>query len=169
MKSKITLLGHPIHPMLVVFPLGLFATSVIFDILYISTGNFDLPTVSYYLIGAGLIGGFLAAIFGVIDWLGLPSTSRAWNLGVWHGIGNLLVVGLFLLSWLRRKDNLNFIPENSALTLSLVGIGIALVTMWLGGELVYRLGVAVDQNANVNAPNSLTKPSQNPPSSVERT
>ena len=169
MKSKITLLGHPIHPMLVVFPLGLFAASVIFDVLYISTRNFDLPTVSYYLIGAGLIGGLLAAIFGAIDWLGLPSNSRAWNLGIWHGIGNLLVVGLFLLSWLRRKDNLNFIPENSALTLSLVGIGIALVTMWLGGELVYRLGVAVDQDANVNAPNSLTKPSQNHHSSVVRT
>ena len=119
--------------MLVVFPLGLFATSVIFDILYISTRNFDLPAVSYHLIGAGLIGGLLAAIFGAIDWLGLPSNSRAWNLGIWHGIG------------------------------------IALATMWLGGELVYRLGVAVDQNANVSAPNSLTKPSQNPPSSVERT
>src|SRR5215207_633516 len=154
MKSKITFLGHPIHPMLVVFPLSLFATSVIFDILYISTRNFDLPTVSYYLIGAGLIGGLLAAIFGAIDWLGLPANSRAWNLSVLHGIGNLLVVGLFLLSWLRRKDNLNFIPENSALILSWVRIGIALVTVWLGGELVYRHGVAVEQEANVNATSS---------------
>jgi uncharacterized membrane protein len=163
MESRVKLLGHPVHPMLVVFPVGLFVTSVIFDILYLIIRNQAFPTVSFYMIAAGIIGGLLAAIFGVIDWLGLPYNSRAWNLGVWHGIGNLLLMMLFILNWLQRRDNGNFIPESSGLFLSFAGIGLALVTSWIGGELVYRLGVAVDPHANINAPNSLKEDSPTPP------
>jgi uncharacterized membrane protein len=129
---------------------------VIFDILYLLTETTDLSLASYYMIAAGLIGGLLAAIFGAVDWLGLPYNSRAWNMGIWHGIGNFLVLGLFLLSWLRRRDNTDFIPENFTILLSFLGIGLLLATAWIGGELVYRLGAAVDRGAHVNAPNSLT-------------
>jgi len=157
MESKTKLLGHPVHPMLIVFPLGLFATAVIFDILYLSTANAALPVVSYYVISAGVIGGLLAAIFGFIDWLALPNNSRAKNIGLWHGIGNFVIVVLFAISWLLRRNNPNAIPDSLALTLSFAGVGLALITGWIGGELVYRLGVAVDPGANVNAPSSLTE------------
>ena len=156
MESKTKLLGHPIHPMLVVFPLGLFSTAVLFDILYLSFANPAFPTVSFYLIAAGVIGGLLAAIFGFIDWLGLPSNSRARNLGAWHGIGNFVIVVMFSLSWLLRMNNPNFIPDSLALLLTFAGIGLAVITWWIGGELVFRMGVMVDPGANVNAPSSLT-------------
>ena len=156
MESKTKLFGHPVHPMLVVFPLGLLATAVIFDIIYMSTGNPAFTTASFYMIAAGIIGGLVAALFGFIDWLALPSNSRAKVIGGWHGIGNVVIVVLFAVSWLLRWDNPNFVPGGLASMLSFAGVALALVTGWIGGELVYRLGVAVDPGANVNAPSSLT-------------
>ena len=142
--------------MLVVFPLGLLATAVIFDIIYLTGGNPAFPTASFYMIAAGVIGGLAAALFGFIDWLALPNNSRAKSIGGWHGIGNVVIVTLFAISWLMRRDNPNFIPDSFALLLSFAGVGLALITGWIGGELVYRLGVAVDPGANVNAPSSLS-------------
>jgi len=143
--------------MLVVFPLGLLATAVIFDLLYLIFDNRLLPTASYYMIAAGVLGGLLAAIFGFIDWLALPNASRAKNIGLWHGIGNVVIVLLFTGSWLLRRDNVDFVPDSPALVLSFAGTALALITAWIGGELVYRLGVGVDPGANVNAPNSITE------------
>lgn len=157
MESRVKLFGHPVHPMLVVFPLGLLATAVVFDILYLLAGNPAFPAASFYMIAAGIIGGLLAAIFGLIDWLALPSNTRAKSIGLWHGIGNVVIVLLFAVSWLLRRDNVSFVPDGLALVLSFVGVGLALITWWIGGELVYRLGVAVDPGANVNAPSSLSE------------
>jgi uncharacterized membrane protein len=159
MESRVKLFGHPVHPMLVVFPLGLLATAVIFDLLYLIFDNRLLPTASYYMIAAGILGGLLAAIFGFIDWLALPTGSRAKNIGLWHGLGNVVIVVLFAVSWLMRGNNVDFLPDSAALTLSFAGALLALITAWIGGELVYRLGVAVDPGANVNAPNSITESS----------
>jgi uncharacterized membrane protein len=145
--------------MLIVFPLGLLATAVIFDIIYLVSNNRLLPTASYYMIAAGVLGGLLAAIFGFIDWLALPNGSRAKNIGLWHGLGNVVITGLFAVSWILRRDNVDFVPDNMALILSVAGAVLALITAWIGGELVYRLGVAVDPGANVNAPNSITEES----------
>jgi uncharacterized membrane protein len=159
MESRVKLLGHPVHPMLIVYPLGLLSMAVIFDILYMVFGNRLLPTASYYMIAAGVLGGLLAAIFGFIDWLALPNNSRAKNIGLWHGLGNVLIVGLFAVSWFLRGANVDFVPDSFALLLSFAGTALALVTGWIGGELVYRLGVGVDPGANVNAPNSITEES----------
>ena len=159
MESRTKLFGHPIHPMLIVFPLGLLATAVIFDIIYLATRNPVLATVSFYMITAGAAGGLLAAIFGFIDWMALPNGSRAKNIGLWHGIGNVVIVVLFAVSWLLRGGNVNFVPDMLALILSFAGVGLALITAWIGGELVYRLGVGVDPGAHVNAPSSLTESS----------
>ena len=71
MKAKATLLGHPIHPMLIVFPLGLLPVASIFDIIYLSTHNGHWADVSYWLIAAGIIGALIAAVFGFVDWLGI--------------------------------------------------------------------------------------------------
>jgi len=76
-ETKARLLGHPIHQMLVVFPLGLLATSVVFDIIHFSSGSAFSASVAYVLIAAGLIAGALAAPFGAIDWLGIPPNTRA--------------------------------------------------------------------------------------------
>jgi uncharacterized membrane protein len=76
MESKVKLFGHPV---LVVYPLGLFSAAVSFDVLYLVAGNPVFPTVSFYMIAVGIIGGLLAAVFGFIDWLALPNNSRAKN------------------------------------------------------------------------------------------
>src|SRR5690349_2952432 len=102
MESKVKQFGHPIHPMLIVFPLGLLATSLIFDIIRWITGNSIFSVVAFWIIAAGVIGGLLAAIFGLIDWLAIPTETRAKTIGLWHGVGNVIVVGLFIISWLIR-------------------------------------------------------------------
>ena len=169
MESRVKLFGHPVHPMLIVFPLGLLATAVIFDILYLIFGNQLLVTASYYMIAAGVLGGLLAAIFGFIDWLALPNGSRAKNIGLWHGLGNVAITLMFAVSWLLRSNNVDFIPDTLALLLSFAGTVLALITAWIGGELVYRLGVGVDPGANVNAPNSMTESSASATSTGKRT
>lgn len=157
MESRIKLLGHPVHPMLIVYPLGLLSMAVIFDILYVVTGNGDLATFSFWALAAGLIGGLAAAIFGLIDWLGIPKETRAKRIGAFHGVGNLVVVGFFAVSFLLRVNSAQYLPDTLPLILGLVGAAIALVTAWLGGELVYRLRVAVDDDANLDASNSLAR------------
>ena len=155
MESKAKLLGHPIHPMLVVFPLGLLATAVIFDAIALARENGAWSGMAFYLIAAGVIGGLVAAVFGLIDWLAIPSGTRAKAIGLWHGVGNVVVVALFAVSWFLRWGTPNA-PATLALILSFVGVVLALVTGWLGGELVDRLGVGVDDGAHLDAPSSLS-------------
>lgn len=155
MQSKARLFGHPIHPMLVVFPLGLLAMAVVFDVLQMTSGSPSLGYASYYMIAAGIIGGLIAAVFGFIDWTGIPAGTRARAIGALHGIGNVVVVSLFALSWLVRRADPTVVTLG-AFAPALAGALLALVTGWLGGELVDRLGVGVDEGANVDAPSSLS-------------
>ena len=155
MESKAKLLGHPIHPMLIVFPLGLLTMAVIFDLIHLGTANGYWAGISFYLIAAGVIGGLLAALFGLIDWVAIPRGTRAKNIGLVHGLGNVAVIVLFIVSWLMRR-NLPESPSLVAILLGLIGLGLSLMTSWLGGELVDRLGVGVDNGAHLNAPNSLS-------------
>jgi uncharacterized membrane protein len=149
------LLGHPIHPMLIVFPLGVLATAVAFDIVGLVQGDSSWFAISYWMIAAGIIGGLLAAVFGLIDWVGIPSGTRAKTIGLLHGGTNVLVVLLFIGSWFMRGAPTN-VPSSSAFALSFIAVVLALVGGWLGGELVDRLGIGVDAGANPDAPNSLS-------------
>jgi uncharacterized membrane protein len=155
MRSKAKLLGHPIHQMLIVFPLGLLATSLVFDIVYEASGDPRWAEITFVMIAAGIIGGLCAAIFGLVDWLGVPKGTRAKRIGAYHGIGNVVVVGLFIVSWALRVGEHAYMTA-WPLVFSIAGVALALVTAWLGGELVDRLGVGVDESANVNAPSSLS-------------
>jgi uncharacterized membrane protein len=155
MESKTKLFGHPVHPMLITFPLGLFTTAVIFDVFYLVTRRKKWHETSYYLIPAGIVGGLCAAVFGFLDWLAIPDNTRAKMIGLWHGVGNVVLTGLFSASWLLRK-NPRREPEPRALTLSFIGIALGTITGWLGGELVDRLGVGVDRGAHLDAPSSLS-------------
>ncbi|HEX7235866.1 MAG TPA: DUF2231 domain-containing protein [Gammaproteobacteria bacterium] len=154
MESRAKLLGHPIHQMLIVFPLGLLATAVIVDIVYFAGHALMFAEVSYYLIIAGLIGGAIAAPFGLIDWLAIPRNTRAKRIGAMHGGGNVIVLLLFLASALLRAQ-LPSAPPMAAYVCSFGGAALALVTAWLGGELVDRLGIGVSDGAHADAPSSL--------------
>jgi uncharacterized membrane protein len=155
MESRAKIAGHAAHPILIVFPLGLLGTAAIFDGIQKTTGNERWSEAAQYMIGAGLVGGAAAAIPGLIDYLEIPAHTRANKIGLLHGIGNVAVLGLFAASWGMRRENPGR-PSAAATTLSFAGLGLAAVTGWLGGELVERLGVGVDDGANLNAPNSLT-------------
>ncbi|HXV42575.1 MAG TPA: DUF2231 domain-containing protein [Anaerolineae bacterium] len=156
MESKAKILGHAIHPMLIVLPLGLLIAAVIFDALYFITANQSLAVVGFWNMAAGIIGGLLAAIFGLWDWLAIPGGTRAKSVGLWHGAGNVVVVILFAIAWLLRWNQPAYEPTTLVFILELLGLGLGAVTGWLGGELVERLGVGVDRGAHLNAPNSLS-------------
>ena len=161
MESRVKLFGHPIHPMLIVFPLGLLATAVILDVIYMFNGNAALVTVSFWNIIAGIIGGLAAAIFGLLDWIAVPAGTRAKAIGLWHGVGNVVIVALFFIAWLLRLNEPGNVPSTTPFVLEILGVLLALVTGWLGGELVDRLGVGVDRGANLNASSSLSgRPAQ---------
>lgn len=153
MKSRARFLGHSIHQMLIVFPLGLLATAVVFDLVGIIGNTDGWWTISFWVMAAGILGALLAAPFGFADWLAIPRGTRARRIGRYHGVGNGVVSALFLASWLLRSPN--EAPATLALALSFGGAALALLTAWLGGELVARLGVGVDEDAGLNAPNSL--------------
>jgi uncharacterized membrane protein len=156
MQSRAKLLGHAVHPMLIAFPLGLLVTAVIFDVIYLFNGAPALAIASAYMIAAGVIGGLAAAVFGLIDWLAIPTGTRARRVGLIHGVGNVVVVLFFAGSWTLRAQAPAWEPNGWALACGFVGLIVGGVSAWLGGELVERLSVGVDDGANVNAPNSLT-------------
>ena len=155
MESRAKLFGHPIHQMLIVFPLGLLATSLFFDVIALAAEHPGLSQAAYYMIAAGVITALIAAVFGLIDFLAIPRNTRAKRIGTLHGVGNVIVVVLFAASWLLRRGH-PADPGTMAVVLSAAGAALGGLTGWLGGELVDRLGVGVDDGANLDAPSSLT-------------
>lgn len=157
--KDVRLLGHAVHPMLVVFPLGLLITSVLFDIIHYATGDTLWSTIAFWTIAIGLIGGIAAALVGLIDWLAMPGGTRAKRVGLNHAIVNAVVLGLFAASWFIRlpAEQAQAAPAGIAFILSLVGLAFSLVGGWLGGELVEQYGMSVNENANSNAPSSLSR------------
>jgi uncharacterized membrane protein len=169
MESKAKILGHPIHQMLIPFPFGLLATAVIFDILFLIWGNPVMATVSYWMIIAGIIGGLIAAPFGLIDYFAIPRGTRAKSVGLVHGLGNVVVLLLFAGSWWLRYGgppaSVAYAPSTLALLLSFAGFALAGLTGWLGGELVDRHAVGVDNGAHLDSPHSLSgRPASESPS-----
>lgn len=154
MESKARLAGHPIHQVLVVFPLGLLSTAVLFDILNLVTHDSRLTEASYLMIAVGVVAGLAAAVFGWLDWFAIPRQTRASRIGLLHGAGNVIVLTLFALSWLLRRPDPTF-PSTAAVVAAVAGFVLSAVTGWLGGELVDRLGVGVADGAHLDAPSSL--------------
>jgi uncharacterized membrane protein len=156
MESKAKLLGHPLHPMLIVLPLGLFIAAVVFDGVYLWRGSATFGTVAYWNIAGGIVGGLLAAVFGLIDWLAIPAGTRAKRIGLLHGGSNVVVVLIFAIVWWLRGDIPDMTPTTSVFVLELLALALGAVAGWLGGELVDRLGVGVDDGAHLDAPSSLS-------------
>jgi uncharacterized membrane protein len=159
MKSRVEVAGHALHPMLVVFPLGLLATSVAWDICHLATGHASWGMISFWTIVAGVIGALLAAVPGFIDWLAIPNDTRAKRIGVYHLVLNLVIVALFVITLIARWTSATGYATAGfgRMWWGWLGVVIALVSGWLGGELVEQLGVGVHAEANTNAPSSLTQ------------
>src|SRR5215217_8159803 len=95
MESRVKLFGHPLHPMLVVFPFGLFVTAAGLDLVYRWTTVPALPGVAQLNIQIGLVVGLIAAVVGWIDWFAIPAGTRAKKIGLLHGASNMIAVALF--------------------------------------------------------------------------
>lgn len=161
MESRVKILGHPVHPMLVMFPLALFVTAVVFDFVDMVGGPAFLGEVAYWNILVGLAVGVLAAAVGAVDLLAIPGGTRAKRVGLTHGLVNLGMVILFAGAWVVRMTADSRAAGGALFAIEVVALVGAMVGAWLGGELVDRLGVGVDQDAGLNASNSLRSPSAN--------
>jgi uncharacterized membrane protein len=132
---------HPIHPMLVVLPLGLWIAALAFDIVHALGGGPVWRTLAFWNIAGGIIGALLAAVPGFVDYLDLAGRAR--RIATFHMVLNLGAVALFAVNWYVRT---RVPPESSwPLALSVVGVIGIIVSGWLGAELVYAERVGVEE------------------------
>lgn len=134
MRSPAGRLGQPIREMLILLPLGLFASAVVFDLIDLATGTGAFAVPAYWMFAGWVLAAAVATPFGIAGWLRIPAGSRARRIAAWQGGGNLLVFLLCGASWLLR-DPCGCVPA-TALALSLTAAIVALVTAWLGSWLV---------------------------------
>ena len=145
MRSKASVQGHPIHPMLVGFPIALWVAGFIFDLIGARGSNAGLWAAGFYSIIGGCVGAVLSAVAGVIDLLQtVPPESSARNRGLLHGGLNSFALLLFIYV-AYRLGSPSAVPEG--VTLLLMGIGVVTIAIsgWLGGTLVYRNQIGVDR------------------------
>src|SRR5688572_1160827 len=149
MRTPASIAKHPIHPMLVTIPIGLWIFSLATDLVRVA-GNTDpvWPTLAFYTMAGGVIGALLAAVPGLIDLLSLPRGPR--KTAVLHMVINLTVVAMYLVNiWMRWKNPADLeVP----FWLSVAGVAFLGISGWLGGKMVYEHGVAVDIEG-ITAPN----------------
>ena len=141
-KSTASIAGHPIHPMLIPFPIAFFVATFACDLAYWQTTNVAWATAAIWLLGAGLVMAALAAVAGLTDVIGEPRIRVLRDVW-WHAGGNVLVVLIQLYSFYARYTEGTSAIVPKGLILSLVVVGILLFTGWKGWEMVYRHRVGV--------------------------
>jgi uncharacterized membrane protein len=140
--STASVAGHPLHPVMVVFPIAFLMGTLVSDILYWRTDDPFWARASLYLVAAGVVMGLVAAVLGLIDFLTIARV-RSVAAGWLHFLGNLTAVVLSAVSWFIRANNVEGAVLPVGITLSLIVALILLVTGWLGGELAFRYKVGV--------------------------
>lgn len=152
MKSKASIAGHPIHPMLIPFPLALWATSFVVDILFYFLRHPTLLVIAKFMIAAGCLGAIAAAIAGIIDWLAIKN-GDAKRAASWHARLNVAALVVFAISlFLRMGSYSGLVGRRLTIPflLSLAGVILISISGWLGGELVFRYGVGQTRDEHNN-------------------
>jgi uncharacterized membrane protein len=153
MESHAKFAGHPIHQMLVAFPIGAFGMAVSSDVLRAGRRQPQYEYTAARAIDFGLISAAIAAPFGLVDWFAIPPGTRAKRVGLWHALGNAALLGLFASSrWLRGRRDLKRAEWVAGAGMLLGGM-----TAWLGGELINRHGVGVSEALGLDASSSLRR------------
>ena len=148
-RSTASIAGHPIHPMLVQFPIAFFVGTLACDLAFWRTGNASWATASLWLLGAGLVMAALAAVAGAIDVAGerrIRELRDVW----WHAGGNVAMVVIHLYNWFARYTEGPAAILPTGLILSAVAVGIMLFTGWKGWQLVYRHHVGVSDEPDAH-------------------
>jgi len=141
-RSTASIGGHPIHPMLIPFPIAFFVATFACDVGFWITGSYGWFEPTLWLLGAGVIIALLAAVMGLIDVLGdaqIRALSTAW----WHACGNVLAVAVEIVNWFLRNSQGTNAVLPTGIVLSLIVVLILLFTGWKGWEMVYRHHVGV--------------------------
>ncbi|HYY58919.1 MAG TPA: DUF2231 domain-containing protein [Pyrinomonadaceae bacterium] len=154
MSSPASIMGHPIHPMLIPFPIALWVFSLIADVVYLWRGN---PVwrdwIAFYALLAGIIGAVAAAVFGIIDWLAIKDREVK-RVADWHARLNVIALLIFAASFYLRTANGSRMVSGSytfPFVLSVVGVILISISGYLGGELVFKHGVAVNPQYDTGA------------------
>ena len=140
MQGKATLYGHPIHPMLIPFPIAFFVGALVCDIISRWGDPVFWPRMAVALIGLGIIGALLAAIFGFTDYLTAPLSDAAKKTATTHMILNLLTVVIFAIAFYVRLGN---ITSSGGYVLEIIGVIILAISGYLGGKMVFQGSVGV--------------------------
>lgn len=137
------LLGHPVHAMLVHFPIGLFMAGACFDVASFWFDSVHLPLVAFYCIAGGLAGGAAAMFFGVIDYIHLSENERLFKKAGRHALLQVsawllfgVVLGMKLTQYLVIAP-----PGTVMLIVEMAAVGLMLAGNFIGGDLVYKDGV----------------------------
>jgi uncharacterized membrane protein len=140
MRTPANIAKHPLHPMLVAIPIGLWIFSLVCDFVYrFGSQNPNWDVVARYTLVAGIVGALIAAVPGFIDMLSLPWGVK--RIALMHMSINLTVVALYVVNaWMRRNGG-----SDATLWLSFISVGLLAVSGWLGGKMVYVHGVAVQE------------------------
>ena len=150
MASHASIGGHPIHPMIIPFPIALWVFSLIADLIYLWGGNpLWRDYIAFYTLLGGIIGGAAAAVPGVIDWLSLKDREVV-KIANWHARLNVIALLIFAASfYLRTTSGGGLVSGNYSIPVGLSVLGVILIAIsgWLGGEMVFKHGVAVDQQS----------------------
>jgi uncharacterized membrane protein len=146
MYSKIKLAGHPIHPMLIAFPVAFYAATLVCYIVYNSSADVFWFKVAYVANAAGVIMALVAAVPGFLDWLFIPAGSRPKKTGLFHMICNVTALLLYGICILQLKDKWDDPKPDIGMAILLTGAGfvITLVAGFLGWTLVQKHHVGVD-------------------------
>jgi uncharacterized membrane protein len=151
-KSTASIGGHPIHPLLVPFPIAFLIGALLTDLAYLGgVGDPFWARASLWLIGGGFVGGVLAAIFGLTDFITIQRV-REHKIAWVHFIGNATVLVLALINWLLRLSSILESVPLWGLVLSIITAAILLITGWAGGELAYRHKIGVIDTDSPNKP-----------------
>jgi uncharacterized membrane protein len=150
MRTPASIGGHPIHPMLIVFPVGLLIFSLICDLVaFFSAHPENWILVAFYTMVGGFIGALAAAIPGLIDLVSMTDT-RIKRIAITHMSLNLIAVALYAVNiWARYTKETH---SASVVWLSVAAVAILAVSGWLGGEMVHRHGVGVDSDESSERP-----------------
>lgn len=143
--STFNIAGHPLHPILVTIPIGLFVATLLFDLLFWWKGADAFAVGATWLLGAGLVGAALAAIAGLTDFAG-DARIRALSYAWYHAIGNVILVLIQAFNLYERLISGAAAVIPLGLSLSVIAVCLMLVNGWLGGELVFRHRVAVNDD-----------------------
>ncbi|MBB2842620.1 UNVERIFIED_ORG: putative membrane protein [Rhizobium etli] len=147
-KSTLSIAGHPIHPMLIPFPVAFFAGTLVTDIVHSQSDNPFWPAASNWMLAAGLVMAALAALAGLTDFLG-DARIRALRDAWLHMIGNVVVVLIEAVSlWRRLVQGPDFIVP-TGMVLSLLAVALLLFNGWKGWEMVYRHRVGVKEETDI--------------------